>query len=624
MEWLRVIALGVLSCFLGGTLWGQEKAANSAGAGSFTVTGDVEKPGNYRFEDTITVRSAVAVASPVSDAVNVTVLRNGHDRAQSTRLLRLSSVDSGELAMSGDILVVESLAVMSRPVLPNAVVRSGASTTVVSLEDAGVVIGDVLRGLGIPCDGETRVSLPCRIHGLRSAESVAVSVPVRHGDVITVGGTAVAAVYGESEGYSGMRPLVSEWSSAARRSGSGGVGVKSGSGSGAVRSEPRLPEFPAVSAVPEIRGELRANGEAAGASVEGAVGNIPRERSSGISAEPVRESEVPVLPKPGASRVEKSDSRVTIVGEGREKSALSSGRDEVLLLAESLRPVPSGVDQDQARDGISGGSRVRTGKSVSGSGSRPTISAAVSTRTEAEPAREAAVDSSRGVHWAVIVGLFVAGVWVLGRSLLVGSTTAAAERSVVAAVPGELRSVSVEPALVAAVAAVPAVPATGAVSGVTAAVAPGIPGVSVKSVAADGAGLAGQVSASAAASEGQPWRIYSVPRGLRRGDVGVEADDLDLLIENRIPVERGEPRVPDSLELTGRPSVGRGGVKLRVDGPHAVAGEPHLSGGELRLRRGRSLEDRLSQLIRAVPTGNDGARRGSSVGVSSGAAGAEQ
>lgn len=627
MEWLRVLALGGLLLISPGAVWGQQRAANSAGAGSFTVVGDVDKPGNYRFEDALTVRSAVAVASPVSDAVNVTVLRNGHERAQSTRLLRLSSVDSGELAMSGDIYVVESLAVMTRPVLPNAVVRSGATTTVVSLEDAGVVIGDVLRGLGIPCDGETRVALPCRIHGMRSAESVAVSASVRHGDVISVGGTAVAAVYGGADGRTEMRPVVSEWSSPVRRPAGAAGGTGAGSGSATGRPEARLPELPAVSAVPADRGDLRAAGAPAGVVVGGgsSAAGVVEQRLPAVPVLPAAptlplvvdergsESGVSNIPKPSVSVREKSDGRVVIVGEGQRTFDSQGSRQEVLLLGDSLR-VGAGTEvEEPRRDGVAADVKVRTGRSVSGSG-KPPISAAVSTRTETELAESPGVDSSRGVHWAVIVGLFIAGVWVLGRSLLVGSMTAAGERAAVVAVSGE-RERSVAAAVVQ-----PSIPVA-ATSSMAVSRGAELPPSDAVAISA-GVELAGEVPEPGRVES--PWRIYSVPRGLRRSGEGVGGDDLDLLIENRMPVDRGEARVPESLELTGRPGGLRGGMKIRVDSAHMTGAEGHLSGGELRLRRGRSLEDRLSQLIRAVPTGLEGNKSGKSGGASAGAAGVDR
>jgi hypothetical protein len=602
-----MLAMSALLMISSTEVRGQQRAAVSAAKGSFTVIGDVDRPGNYGFEPPLTIRNAISTASPVSDAVNVIVLRNGHDRAQSTRLLRLSATDSGEAAMSGDVYVVESLAGSGRQVLPNAVVRSTSGTTVISLEDAGVVIGDVLRGLGIPSDSQTRVSIPCRIHGQRSVESVALSASVQHGDVITVNAGMGAAAVNASDsasGVSGMRPMVSEWA---------GPRVQGMSGTA---SEVRLPEIPVAPAHPAPhteRGDLR-----------------PGLQGTSAGAEP-RLPQLPALAAiPGAA----ADGRVVIVGEpaSEEKVAKLPARggmptDEVLMLADSLRLSPDAAVSGSVQDGLSSQSS-RAGREISTSGGRPPISAAVATRAEATTDSGKGSEQSQGsdtkssdtvaggasasLHWLLIGGLFVAGIWVLGRSLFVGSAAAGQVRSVVSAAPRPEQNSS----------------GVTLTSGTLPPVGPTTVGSSVATPSGSMPASAGSAVSMAAVAAGpavetSPVRIYSVPRGLRSGDIdtdlGVAPSELDLLISNRLPLDRQEPRLPETLELTGHPrgTSAVSGRMLRVDGAHGMSGRGHGSAGGQQIHRGRSLEDRLSQLIRTVPAGSKSAVSGEATGGAS-------
>lgn len=585
----------------------------SAAAGTFTVIGDVDRPGNFRFDQPLTVRAAVSSASPVGDAVNVTVLRNGHDRAQSTRLLRLSAADSGEEALSGDLYVVESLAQPSRPVLPNAVLRGPAGTTVISLEDAGVVIGDVLQGLGMPVKGEIRVAVPCRIHGQRSLESAPLSASVRHGDVITVSGAALSP-----EGAAAIRPMVSEW-----RGNSGRVADQQQSSlrtSVGGKQEVRLPELPAplpmqqpVATQPPVAWPAAsaavpvAPATAASASPAVKPVRIPQGSPSEVQAPSTVTPQLPELPESSAQAPSAAESRVVIVGDRTQGSRrATSVPDDVLMLGESLQvptPAPVGVGQPTQvappyRDRVAS-KTVTEGRNVSGKGLKVPVTAAVSTKQEivtptdatdvrgpdSQP-KEATAGSSSTVHWTVIVGLFVAGVWVLGRSLFVGSAAA-----------GNVN--------------------TGSMS--TAAPSPA-------TSAAQAAPAAGSNLASGTGASDTPWRIYSVPQAIRPAKVSdgrsKTADELDLLIANQLPIERTTPMLPQGIELSGRSSSAGGQTIRRVDSPHAVLRGRHVEQSDPNARRGRPLGERLSQLIRTVPAGSPGASDGS--GRATGSSGAER
>ncbi|MEY3173419.1 MAG: hypothetical protein RLZZ436_1333 [Planctomycetota bacterium] len=575
--------------------WAQQQPAVSAAAGTFTVTGDVDRPGNFSFNQPLTVRAAISAASPVSDAINVTVLRNGHDRTHSTRLLRLSAADSGEQAMSGDLYVVESVATPARPAPPNAVLRSPAGTTVISLEDAGVVIGDVLKGLGLPANSETRVSIPCRLHGQRSLDSAPLSASVQHGDVISVGSGSVAT----SDRQPGMRPMVSEWR---------GNSVRSAVQQPTIprlpadaRQQASIPVLPAPSQSPP--GSANQNPPVLPPGNPAAVATLPGLQTStastpGIPA-PNTAASGSASPKPAGlpdfspRSAGMSDSRVVIVGDSTQTARRSTNGNDVIMLGDSLRtspvapaPAAQAPVPEIPRDRTSSAGAT-AGRNVSGNGSKVPVTAAVATRKSDSQPRPSATTTAATVpettpaqvpptlHWAVILGLFIAGTWILGRSLFIGSATAHSNSAV---------SVSLaNPAV--------AVP-TNVISG-------GAKQPETVAVAEE--------KAAAVTSGGEvPWRIYSVPTGLRKTDLdstpAASEDELDLLIANRLPIERITPELPQSLELSGRSGLPPGRTIRRVDGPHSpLRGRHVVEREEAVSRRGRPLEERLSQLIRTVP-----------------------
>lgn len=588
MNLQRATALCVL-LLTAANAWAQQQPETAAGAGTFTVTGDVDRPGNFSFDKHLTVRAAIAAAVPASDAVNVTVLRNGHDRAQSTRLLRLSSADSGEQAMSGDLYVVESLAQPTRAVLPNAVLRTSSGTTVISLEDAGVVVGDVLRGLGLPITSETRVSIPCRIHGQRSLDSAPLSATVRHGDVITV--TGAVAVSGD--GTPAIKPMVSEW----RGSGGGTTRPQQQTTRPVSSGNPQnsLPVIPPP--IPLQTPAMSSNTSVPAADTSPAFPvpfsippQIPVRSDTAATVATPAPTPTPTptpAPRPRSSE-SSSDNRVVIVGD-RPKSEARQSQDDVLLLGDSLRvPSPVVPSKTSTDSGQTPGDRVNSksgiaGRNVSGKHSKVPVAAAVSTRsreskphsqdTALVPGPDAPADpmapvqaQTQTLHWAVIIGLFVAGVWVLARSLFVGSISASATSAAATAASA-----------------------------------------SVVSSAGD------RVPAPEATGDDAPWRIYSVPRALRpenhRKTQGASTDELDLLISNQLPVDRAAPQLPPSVELSGRSGGPPAGTIRRVDGPHTTLRGTHAAQPDPAARRGRPLEERLSQLIRTVPTGTSGAER---------------
>ncbi|MFM7863149.1 MAG: hypothetical protein ACKPHU_02975, partial [Planctomycetaceae bacterium] len=86
-----------------------------------TVLGDVARPGKFAVQTEATVRAAVAGATPLGDSVNVTILRQGQQRAQWSRAIRMSAADNSERVADGDVLLVESLSPLTQQPARNAV-----------------------------------------------------------------------------------------------------------------------------------------------------------------------------------------------------------------------------------------------------------------------------------------------------------------------------------------------------------------------------------------------------------------------------------------------------------------------------------------------------------------------
>ena len=85
-------------------------------------------------------------AGLLSESVSVTVIRSAQDRAQWTQLVSATSADNGEPVESGDVLVVQSMSPLTAALRKNAALRTDSGVFVVSLEQDGIVIGDVSAG----------------------------------------------------------------------------------------------------------------------------------------------------------------------------------------------------------------------------------------------------------------------------------------------------------------------------------------------------------------------------------------------------------------------------------------------------------------------------------------------
>ncbi|MFO0978621.1 MAG: hypothetical protein U0996_19600 [Planctomycetaceae bacterium] len=177
-------------------------------SGSFSVIGDVEQPNSYSFQQSLTIFEAVRKARPLSAEVNVTVVRSAQTRSQWTLLLNMNSTDTGERLVAGDVLIVRSLETVAVP-QKNAAVQSPSGTQVVALADDQVVIGDVLTGLGLSTSSHA-LSVPARMPGQAPLRTATLSDRVQHGDVVCLGTVGTQ----QTRDFGSVRHTFSEWKGA--------------------------------------------------------------------------------------------------------------------------------------------------------------------------------------------------------------------------------------------------------------------------------------------------------------------------------------------------------------------------------------------------------------------------
>ena len=188
---------------------GQQLTPRDLNVGTVAVVGDIEHCDTYPVPggETLTVRQAVINAGLVSEFVNVTVIRCTQDRPQWTQSVSAMSADTGEPVEIGDVLVVQALSPLTAPVRKNAVLRWDSDAVVVSLEQDGVVIGDVLQAANHlpPADGQLKVL--CRFSGQKSIAKPELYHLVAHGDVISISRSDRTIL----KGFGNLAPTVSEW-----------------------------------------------------------------------------------------------------------------------------------------------------------------------------------------------------------------------------------------------------------------------------------------------------------------------------------------------------------------------------------------------------------------------------
>ena len=174
---------------------------------SFVVIGDVRNFNYFPLSERTTVRQAVMTAGVLSDSVSVSVIRASQDRSLWTQFISSTSADADELVMNGDILVAQSLLPVTEPVRKNAALRTDSGVIVVALSDEKIAVGDVLLQTGNQPSPGQQLNISSRFQGRTAIASATFSEQVAHGDVITVSRGNRSAL----KGFGNLAPAFSEW-----------------------------------------------------------------------------------------------------------------------------------------------------------------------------------------------------------------------------------------------------------------------------------------------------------------------------------------------------------------------------------------------------------------------------
>lgn len=534
-------------------------AAQDASQATLTVIGDVASPGKFALRTPITIRSAVAGASPLAEAVNVTVLRHGQPRSQWTKLIRLSARDSGENAANGDVLVVEALSQLQQPAPRNAAVRTTTGTTVIAIEDSGVVVGDVLQGLGIDSSVNSRVRISARMRGQRSLQQAGTSTIVQHGDVLTVDAPLgfIQASAGAAES------AYSEWNSQATN----------------VRY-PEVPPIPTLGAAPLIVSP----GEAGLVPQVPDIASWPSQEmhTHSLVARPETDSEVP------ETSVTKTPQRGDM-----EESLSEDTSDVVISLEQQLGVSPVPRELSTLRPAKSRETQTASKTRVLPSAVQPTV---------------AASGRSYGTDLIVISVLLLGGVWMFIRSYRASAMSVSRTGSAGEAAGGRDGHVAVTANVLPA-----AAQTEGALLQSSERTASG------GAVSARGRGNVVSesyvASASTAPSSGSFYRVdagrvpesateyakvYGTPRpaALTADTSGRQAPQrsrLDNLLRNAVPIDHVTPQLPADLNLYGR---AQNPPQYRADSEHTTINAPHFERSRTRVQ-GNVAENRLSRIVQA-------------------------
>ena len=559
MDWRRPGLLIFALLMMSARLPGQLPASQPA----LTVVGDVARPGKFAVQAESTVRTAVAGATPLGDSVNVTILRQGQQRSQWSRAIRMSAADTSERVMDGDVLLVESLSPLTQQPARNAVVRSAGVTTVVSLEDNGVTVNDVLVGLGIPAGPGARLSLSARLRSQPPVNPASLSTVVQHGDVISVSQAGQSSEQStvERANTAAVRPVFSEWGAA-------------------VASAPPVPQVPNMSAA------------SAGQPGPGFPGlPVQPNGSGGPAISGAEAGQVPPVPGfgggvGGVPDVHSAETQGGAGGFGSGLPPVVSERDgrELLTLEEQLQMRP--IAGELSTHAGSAGSTASEPPAVVSERSAAASTASGTERADSVPAAVPQTVNAAGnqlLNGFVVAALLLSGCWVLAKSVTVSGRVISerivevAESPVMGPVPQLPQPVVSQPVISQPVVSQPVL--TASVCEPPAEVSGVIPPVGFS-------GVENRVAAVSLPTAGVGVSSLSAP-GLR--------DGIEDLLRNQVPVEASAVRLPAGVQIYGRPN--RPQVQ-RVDAPHPAASGPHFSAGVRQVRGGDATEGSLRGAVR--------------------------
>lgn len=558
--------------------------------GVVAVAGDVLRPNTYAHspQQRLCLRDVLATAGMTSERASVLILRPAGGAMQSTEIVVRGAAEQGSQLNPGDVVVVQAVGNVDAATSRTAAIVVGDQSLVLSLQDESVTVGDTLAELQIAPQLAQNVQLISISPG-RSRRSISYAERLQHGDILVVGRTAGAA--GRQSG--GFSPQVSEWSS------------------GRAATTEHRPEVPAtpvdVHSAPLPPGPFTASG-----IPQDPLGFLQLQEANQHDAEsgsaPSTSAESPfrsvrTQPDPAATTTLELTSGSDTVRDPFLPADYQTEdqRTAVPLIRASLQTPPPEVETET----------VRATSATAAAVAKPEV--APMPPTESDLAVSTAT-SGYGL-WNI---LFVGGLLTAGGLIIVGWLKSEAEFRQHESTEKLLRSAGAVNAAAAPQFAVPqtaapsvpqptqvqkSVPVAGmsalptfvstpaAFESVTQSVATPVgeqlettdPLVSPHEwlggdwrANSDGkAGTSLQVERSGAHKALDQWRD-SLPPNEPKGDEVTEVSDLSDLIENRLPVDLCETRLPLQIRLHGRPSGPR---KLRIDAAHTKLAGPHMHTG---------------------------------------------
>jgi hypothetical protein len=210
MEWRRL-----LLCAAGCLLWPASAMVGMAESKTppgmvVAVAGDVVRPDCYECSDSqnLVLRDALLAAGLAGESSQVTVYRAQYNAGSTTELVTRSAVEAGVLLRPGDVIIVRLISAPDQMVRPNAVIQSGHRPVILALQGDRIAFGDVVCQLQLPPElaGKAlRISsgTPMNRSSLSFADLVA------HGDVVQ----CLPSAGRPPTNARGFAPAVSEWKS---------------------------------------------------------------------------------------------------------------------------------------------------------------------------------------------------------------------------------------------------------------------------------------------------------------------------------------------------------------------------------------------------------------------------
>jgi hypothetical protein len=158
----------------------------SAGPEPCLIIGDVGNPDAYPVRHGHASTSQLVNAAGMgASSANVTIIRPGQIQSEWSEFVRRGVANGGSAVRPGDILIVRSAVANDAAVVPSAALVSSAGTFVLTLDQAGVSVADVLTQCHVPMmTGSALLKLSSS--GVQRRQRVTLQDAVVHGDVLAV------------------------------------------------------------------------------------------------------------------------------------------------------------------------------------------------------------------------------------------------------------------------------------------------------------------------------------------------------------------------------------------------------------------------------------------------------